>query len=284
MSKKIVCIPSHQKTSVTFEYNYPFFIKSITGLHSVKGDIASSKNAFSIGEKYLGTSIPSRNIVINAEMVKDFVNNRDFLYKNFPLREKGTLYYYEGDIKRKIDYIVEDIDIADSGIPRPITISLICHNPYFTDIVESVASVSDITNNFEFPIEFPEEGIEFGSKNTNPLVIINNDSNIESGLKIVFNAMGPVKNPKIININTQETLVIEKELMAGDVITVTTYINNKNIILKSGEDEANINNYLKFGSKFVQVHSGSNVFKITADEGADYLQTNIYYSINYEAV
>ena len=73
-------------------------------------------------------------------------------------------------------------------------------------------------------------------------------------------------------------------MQLGDVITITTYINDKNIILKRNGIETNINNTLLFGTKYLQLKPGINNLKVSASEGANKLTAEVYYSIYYEAV
>ena len=113
---------------------------------------------------------------------------------------------------------------------------------------------------------------------------VENDTNISIGMNIKFTIADTVKNPTLININTQEKMIIENEFIAGDTISITTYINNKNIILTRNGESKNINNFLKFGTKFLEIHPGSNTFRATADVGAENLTTEIKYLTNYEAV
>ena len=283
-NKKIVCVDQFNNR-ITFSYDFPFFIKQLDGFHKVTGTVSSSKNAFSIGEKYNGTSVPKRNIVISGMIKDNFVKNREFLYKIFSLKKEGTLYYYEDDISRKINYQVEDIDVDDAGVPRNFSISLLCMNPYFTDTEETIITMSNWIAAFEFPFAISkEEGFEFGYKNMSTLSNVENDTNISIGMNIKFTIADTVKNPTLINMNTQEKMIIENEFIAGDTISITTYINNKNIILTRNGESKNINNFLKFGTKFLEIHPGSNTFRATADVGAENLTTEIKYLTNYEAV
>ena len=48
--------------------------------------------------------------------------------------------------------------------------------------------------------------------------------------------------------------------------------------------EENINNLMVYGSKFLQVHHGSNTFRYNADTGVDNLEAVIEYVNEYEAV
>lgn len=285
MIKKVVCQNS-RGNQVTFSYEFPYFLETIEGVTEVDGKVNTITSAYGVGSKYVSSSISERNIVITGSVKRDNITEkRQNLYKIFPKKDKGTLFYYEEDKAYKIEYYVESIEFAKSKVVDKFVISLICPSPYFTDLEESQVQMSNWIPSFEFPLEIPEEtGIEFGYKNVNSLVTIENDTNIEIGMKIVFTASDDVENPKLVNITTQEELEIEKSMTAGDVITVTTYINNKNIILTSNGEDININNYLKFGTKFLQIHTGSNTFKATAKTGENALVTEIYYLINYEAV
>lgn len=285
MIKKVVCQNS-RGNQVTFSYEFPYFLETIEGVTEVDGKVNTITSAYGVGSKYVSSSISERNIVITGSVKRDNITEkRQNLYKIFPKKDKGTLFYYEEDKEYKIEYYVESIEFAKSKVVDKFVISLICPSPYFTDLEESQVQMSNWIPSFEFPLEIPEEtGIEFGYKNVNSLVTIENDTNIEIGMKIVFTASDDVENPKLVNITTQEELEIEKSMTAGDVITVTTFINNKNIILTSNGEDININNYLKFGTKFLQIHTGSNTFKATAKTGENALVTEIYYLINYEAV
>ena len=285
MIKKVVCQNS-RGNQVTFSYEFPYFLETIEGVTEVDGKVNTITSAYGVGSKYVSSSISERNIVITGSVKRDNITEkRQNLYKIFPKKDKGTLFYYEEDKVYKIEYYVESIEFAKSKVVDKFVISLICPSPYFTDLEESQVQMSNWIPSFEFPLEIPEEtGIEFGYKNVNSLVTIENDTNIEIGMKIVFTASDDVENPKLVNITTQEELEIEKSMTAGDVITVTTFINNKNIILTSNGEDININNYLKFGTKFLQIHTGSNTFKATAKSGENALVTEIFYLINYEAV
>lgn len=286
MSKKIILENSiGNRIIFSYENDTPFFIKSITGIHEMIGNVSTTKNAWSVGEKYNGTSISKRNIVINIEMFDNFVNNRLLLYKMLPLKEIGKLYYYEDDISRKIEYYVESVSISDSGIPRTAQISLICNNPYFTDIEENVVNIFNWEPKLEFPISINnEEKMEFARKNSNILAIIENDTNIEIGMHIKFTFKDEVVNPGLLNINSQETLMLNGLFSSNDIVEITTFINNKNIVLLQDDQKKNINNLLKFGTKYLQVHPGTNTFKSISDSGTSNFITEISYVKNYEAI
>ncbi len=286
MSKKIVC-ESYLGERITFEYSFPFFLESVEGLHEVVGVVAGMKSAYSIGESYIGTSIEKRNITITGAIRDDIINNRQKLYRIFALKTLGTLYYYEDNLKRKINYRVESIKISESGLHRHFNISLICPNPYFTDFDKTTLQMSTWLPSFHFPLKIPQTtGMVFGRKNTTLMVVINNNTNIEFGMTIIFTANDTVVNPSLFNVDSREEMKIEKTMSAGDKIIVNTHRQNKNIIyipISTGIQE-NINNLMVYGSKFLQVHHGINTYRYNADSGINNLETVIEYSNEYEAV
>lgn len=284
--KRIVC-ESYLKETVTFTYDFPFYLESVEGLHEVLGTVTGVKSAFAIGENYIDTSVEKRNIVISGIIKDNFIENRQTLYRIFPLKTTGTLYYYEDNLERKIDYKVESIRIEEKGYPRAFQISLICPSPYFTDTEKNTLQMANWLPAFKFALKIPQEkGIKFGTRNNALMVTIMNDTNIESGMTITFTANDVVVNPSMFNVDSREELKIEKTLKAGDKIIVHTYRQNKNIIFISSSTgiEENINNLMVYGSKFLQIHPGRNTFRYNADENAENLEATIEYYREYEAV
>lgn len=286
MSKRLVC-ESYLKERLTFTYEFPFYLQSVEGLHEVIGTVTGIKSAYSIGENYVNTSIEKRNIIISGIIKDNFVDNRQKLYRMFPLKTTGTLYYYEDNLERKIDYKVESIKINEKDYPRVFQISLICPTPYFTDINKTTLQMATWSPAFKFPLKIPKDtGIKFGTKNKTSMVSVTNSTNIELGMTITFKANDTVVNPSLFNVDTREEMKIEKTMNIGDRIIVHTYRQNKNIIyipVTTGIKE-NINNLMVYGSKFLQIHHGENTYRYNADENVSNLEAEIEYLTEYEAV
>ena len=286
--EKIIC-KSEYGDVIEISDKFPYFLDEISGVHEVSGEVATVKSAFGEGSKYIGTSVNDRDITITGyfknDKAKNRVSKRDKLYKSFPLKQKGTLFYYEEDIERKIDYQVKNVKTNNAFGYDTFQISLKCPSPYFTDVDETVVQLSNWNKKLTFPLIIPDgQGVEFGSKSMSLLANIVNLSNIEIGMRIVFNATDEVVNPTIINVTTGETLKLEQTLNNGDSIEVTTYINQKNVYVTIDGERTRKNNALVFGSKFLQLHNGTNSFKFDAESGVENLEVEFYYYNHYEAV
>lgn len=284
MAKKIICKNSLDE-EMEFQYAMPFWLTGIEGLHKVEGTVSTVQSAFGVGEAYTGTTVKKRNIIIKGDIFDNFKSRREQLERVFILKDLGTFYYYEDDIERKINYYVESLEISENGNPRTFNISLICDNPYFSDLEEIFLSISQWEPKFEFPFSCPASGIEFSVKNQDELIYINNDTSIDYGLTIVIELSGTVKNINIINIVSRDELGIDGTFNGGDRITITTHLNNKKITLLRSGVETTITNQLKFGTKFIQAPAKTNsAYRVSAGTGQDYLETTIFYNQYYEAV
>ena len=286
-TKKIICQNSYGY-KLEFGYSFPYFLDSYSGIHNYEGDVATIKSAFGVGVSYIGTSVNQREIslVIAFKDGENLQTRKQQIYNVFPLKDHGTLYYYEGDIKRKIYYYVENLTLTRKANCVYASINLICPSPYFMDSEETIATLNNWDKLLTFPLEIPDgTGIEFGSKNEATAIEIENNSHIPYGLTIIFSANGEVENPILKNTRTNETMKLNYTLELGEQIVVTTYNNEKTIThIDANGDETNITNSLVFGTKFLQAPNGVNKYETDADSGSANLDCSISYYNYYEAV
>lgn len=279
---------NHKGDMITFTYKPPFLLSICDGFHETVGTVNSVSSAYGVGTTWNGTSIGQRDLTIKGTITDNIQENRLLLYDMFPLNSEGTLYYYEGDIERKITCLVEKVSIPEKkGFTRDFSISLVCPNPRFSALAATILSMATWTPAFKFKLVIPKnKGIKFGTKNTTSMGTTENTTEIDYGMTIKFKANDTVKNPYLFNVTTRDIIQIEKTMSAGDQIIITTHIDNKNIIYKNavtGEEE-NINYLIMYGSKYLQVPSGTNTFRSGADSGEDNLETTIEFLPEYEAV
>lgn len=279
---------NHKGDMITFTYKPPFLLSICDGFHETVGTVNSVSSAYGVGTTWNGTSIGQRDLTIKGTITDNIQENRLLLYDMFPLNSEGTLYYYEGDIERKITCLVEKVSIPEKkGFTRDFSISLVCPNPRFSALAATILSMATWTPAFKFKLVIPKnKGIKFGIKNTTSMGTTENTTEIDYGMTIKFKANDTVKNPYLFNVTTRDIIQIEKTMSAGDQIIITTHIDNKNVIYKNavtGEEE-NINYLIMYGSKYLQVPSGTNTFRSGADAGEDNLETTIEFLPEYEAV
>ena len=125
MAKRIIC-KNEDGVQVEFNYSFePFFLVSVDGIYTVSNNVVTSENTMVDGSTYQGSTTKQRNIVITAQMERDYQANRDLLYKCFKPKSTGLFTYMEGSETRVIDYKVEGIDIDEAGVVRNFSIARI---------------------------------------------------------------------------------------------------------------------------------------------------------------
>ena len=293
--RSITCINKTTGNSITFEEDKfaPFFLATADGIYQSQNNLFISDNTMTDGGTYQGSVAKVRNIVLyvmDNPQSENFVynqDNRDLLYSLFKKDEEGTLIYTENEQSRKIDYYSEGVKRANKG-SRLFTISLICPNPMFKDNIDHNVAMANWVDGFEFIHEFIEEGEEFAYRSPIQLINIVNDvaaNNI--GLTIKITAIGTVTNPSITHVETEKSLAVGSnampfEMVRGDVLIITTKINDKHVRLTRGGVTTEVNEYLTEDSEFIQLMYGNNSIAYTADEGEEYMVVDIKYAYEYE--
>lgn len=289
--KRIIC---RNENDIEVEFNYnedaDFFLVSLEGVYSVSNNVVTSENTMTDGSTYQGSTTKQRNIVITAFIDGDYQKRRDLLYKCFKPKSTGSFTYIEGDEKRTIDYKVEEIDIAETGVIRNVVISLICPDPFFKDLNDIIVTMAGWKRSFSWPHEFKAEKEPFGERIAEIIKTVENDSAADNiGIEILMQASGAVTNPALYHVEQDEHIKVGTadhalQLAAGEAVKITTGTNNKNVYLISNGQETKINEYLDEDSEFIQLTSGSNTFKYDADAGINYLNVTISYRFRYLGV
>lgn len=293
--RSITCINKTTGNSITFGEDKfaPFYLASTDGVYQSENNLYISDNTMTDGGTYQGSVAKVRNIVLyvmDNPQSENFVynqRNRDALYSHFRKDEEGTLIYTENGESRKIDYYSEGVKRANKG-SRLFTISLICPNPKFKDNTEHTVSMADCIDQFEFIHEYVEEGEEFAYRSGVRLVnIVNEIAANNIGLTIIITATGTVLNPSITHVETEKSIKIGSlsnpfEMIRGDVLTITTDINNKHVRFTSGGVTREVNEYLTEDSEFIQLMFGNNNIAYDAETGEEYMVIDIKYAYEYE--
>lgn len=312
---KVICT-SDKNVAITFTWNgfTPFHLLDIEGIYGIDSNVVTSENTTTDGSTYQGATAKQRNIVLTVEMENNYQENRNLLYRCFPIKRTGTMQYIEDGSTKTIDYEVESITPGKTtGVIRDYTISLICTDPYFRDLSDIEVIMASWVADLEFEAEFPAEGIEFGHREADLVKEIENESGADNiGIIVVFRADGAVTNPAIYHSESGEFTKVgyagnEFNMASGDYVVINTRTGAKNVYLLQNVTQAEIENhkdkygmidwnsvvdeygkkineYLDEDGDFIQLQDGTNTLTYTADAGTDYLSVSVYYRISYLGV
>lgn len=267
----------------------PNFILKSVDWGTIKGTHNSYKYVNQVGETVTNTSLGTRKVVIEGWVVaqsesemsslkqklNSFVNPReavDLFYSDYVIR-----FLPDESVKYSIAYN------ENNDVFAKFQINGTCPNPLFADVSEQQMAFVTTAPAFHFPLviseSLPEKGVVFGKRTQSLIVNVVNSGSVDVGMRIVFRASGTVVNPKLINVNTQEELVITKTLVSGEEIVVNTNIGEKNVRGRVGSD--NFTNYYMYkliNSAWLQIEVGDNLFRYDAEQGIDNLDIFVYFT------
>ena len=273
----------------------PFILQKITDSEGL--NIYSAKGMLQDGATYLGNTLEIRDITLEIAIIatseEELIGYRNNVNKVFnPKVGEGWLVYKDNLHERKVKCIVNKLPFfgvinhrSNKGL-----ISLTANNPFWMDLLESKEEIALWIGSFSFStdgsdgFELIDGGIEFGYRAPSLIVNTNNAGDVECGIRIEFKALATLTNPSLLNVNTGEFIKINKGMVAGEVISVSTYFGDKKITSTLNGVTSNIFNYIDFQSTFLQLDVSDNLMRYDATSGIDNLEVSIYYQPRYLGV
>lgn len=288
MNRVITCVNRYNMKGIFSERAFgPFLLADADGLYEMVSTVNVMSNTMTDGASYQSAILPNRNIVLTLKDISDYTSHRTFLNELFVPKSMGTLYLDDGDEHRKIDYYVEKV--ASDGIDayRTYQVSLLCPDPYFYDLDDSVAMMAEFLPSFHFAHEFNASKEEFGYRQKEKIMTIANYIGVGgTGMTIEISCIAAVTNPVITHIETGKSITIGTDskplsMEAGDKVAISTYDGNKHVYLTHDGTTTKINNYLSEDSVFLQLGHGENSIGYSAKEGVDNMIVRITYKLRY---
>lgn len=295
MARKIekLTYTNERGESIVFSHASTFHTNEVNGLSDVRNAIYSINSMGQDGDTYLGNRIESREIeIVGSIKERDKDRMRDFrrqMNRVLNPQYAATLTYEYGDFKRVIDCKVDNAPVfSRRAIFQDFTVQLLCLNPFWRKESKTRNDIATWIGGFEFPepdgLEIPEDGWEIGYRQPSLIVNVYNDGDVQTGIRIEFRALGVVTNPSLLNVDTQEFIKLNIELIAGDVLTVSTGYGEKEVTLNRGGVVTDAFRYLDVDSSYLQLAVADNLFRYSAEGNLENLEVSIYHDDLYLGV
>ncbi len=262
-----------------------YMTAKVEGLNPPVGTISTSGYAGMDGSYLNNAFIEKRNVVIHFEMRGVGIEKkRHQLYKVVKPSRYVKIYYKTAGIDVFAEGYVESCEINNFEMLTTGQISILCPDIYWYSTVSQMAYYSQITGGFTFP--FPTDSnlqpFTLGRYNTQNIMEIINDGD-ETGFILEIEAIADARSPTLYNADTDEYLQITGEILAGDIITITTKTGNKTVTLDRGGVRTNIINRLVSGSTWLSLREGKNRFYLRGS-GLNNLKVKIIHTNAYLGV
>ena len=275
--------------TLTFEYDFGFVINKPEGIDTVAVSHSEAQGINQVGSTFQSSNVQSRPVTINGILVGDFqVENKTRL-----------LSVIRPDLSAKLyadDYYLEVRPTATPSIePKPsfsrFQFSLLAAYPYWRKDDSSAIAVRSIQKAFRLahidrtdpdnPIRVPEWYINdpnkyrFGEIVQSLFVTVTNAGQVPVPYTVTFTATDDVVNPKLIEVATNEFLLLNKSMVAGEKVVVE--ITHERTFVNSSVD-GECRGALDLGSSFYRLKVGDNVIKPEATSGRSALQIDIAFA------
>lgn len=288
--RKITYKNTVTQEEITFD-STPFIYSSITGVDGLNNTLYKTNGSCQDGSTIVGQRLEDRDmalsIMVESHSEAEIQNNRIKLLQLFNPKHTGILTHERGGIIRTIEVkVVVAPRFTMNGVySENMVVILEAADPYWTDEESTSTAIAYWQGGFEFILEIPEDkGIEFGTRNEELIMDIENKGDVATGVIIEFKALGTVVNPSLLNVITREFVKINRTMKAGEIITVDTRFNKKSVKSYYQGETENIFNYIDIDSTFFWLEVGSNFLKYNADANIDNLEVEIKFNNNYVGV
>lgn len=130
----------------------------------------------------------------------------------------------------------------------------------------------------------PPGEIEFGEILIEQEKNISNSGDVETGVEIYLRARGPLSNPAIYNVDTNEYFKLTLSMVQGDEVYINTKKKQKTVQLTHNGETTNIIGQLVSGSTWFTLNPGDNLFTTTADTSPENLDAYCIITDQFEGV
>lgn len=260
---------------------------------TIKGTHYTYKYPGQVGESLMSTSLGTRDVEIIGWVVAttelEMTTLKNSLNTFISPQEPIDLLYGSYTLQFSPDNTVRySVNISENNeVICKFQITGIAHDPLFKDSSENHLLFATTQGMFHFPLiispELDEGGVIFGARTDSLIADVINRGAVSTGIRVVFKAKGTLVNPRLIKIDTQETISIKKVLIAGEEVEVNTNIGSKYVIGRLSEvsEYTNYFVYRTLDSKWLDLQPGKNSFRYDADDGIDNLEVFIYFQDKY---
>lgn len=268
---------------VNFQYGPPFHVTGREGFEAVENEIITDVQSDMDGEILLGTRAQKRDLLIEAVLIADTIEDRYTLrrelIKVLSPKLTGTLTYLVPNGKEyEIDVVPQSTNFTDFEMSKSrlnqydqVSIRWVAADPYWRDIsiYNSLISLSQVENHLIFPLVIPSDGFVFASIKSGEIKTVENNGDVEVGGIFSLKVYTRCVNPRIFNILTGEYFGFVGEYEVGTVLTVNTQRNQKSVTKTIDGVAINAMPERDPKSTFLLIRKGQNHFQIQCDEGVE---------------
>ena len=271
------------------ESQYQLF--DIAGIDQPSAQINFTNIATLDGAIFNSAKLDTRNIVLYIRINGNVEANRHILYQMFKTKESCIFYYKNDTVDVMIQGYVESVECPIFTDSEIMQISILCPNPYFKSVDDTVIEIIKRDALFSFPFSINEgEPIALSNYNVDQTATLINNSTNDLGMIIQIDVDKDMEedeiviSPQITNVDTSEFFKLITTLISGDRVVINTNKGSKSVRRIRNGISTNIFSSIGSGSAFLTIPIGESKFTYSAQDGSQYMNVKFIYTEEYRGV
>ena len=255
--------------SLVLDAEHGFIINKPAGIDTLAINHAQAQGINQVGSTIQSSNVQSRPVVVNGYIVgHSYVSSKDQLLSI--IRPDLSAKLYADDYYLDVRPTATPV-IGPESFFAPFQFSLIAAYPYWQKDSSASATLSGVRKSFKFPWNISRP-YRFGEVISAAFINIYNEGQVPIPYTVTFSAIDTVVSPKLIEADTNEYLLLNKSLVAGEKVVVE--ITHERTYVNSSVD-GECRGALDLGSSFFRLKVGDNVIKPEATSGKSNLNVKI---------
>lgn len=267
--------------SIEFKNSAPIFLQTYHGTGGSPVDIQTQKSPYQDGETLIDTLLEMRLITLEVVLLGDDViqHRRRLMQVLNPKLGAGVLRLESGTGAYEIKAQPNGAPLFPGGKARKpgyqeCLVEFLAPDPFWLDDYAESKEIVTWIGGMTFPWVLPSS---FATKGPRVINIIN-QGDVETPVRIEFK--GPATNPRVSNRATGEYIQVNRELVLGDVLVITTDFGAKRVEI----NDQNVFNWIDLESTFWQLQVGDNIIEYSSDDPVEPAAVTISYRNRYVGV
>ena len=255
--------------SIVFEWAKGFLIDKPQGIDTLSISHSEAQGIDQVGSTFQSSNVQSRPVTINGRLVGAFqtqMKNRLLSVVRPDLSAKLYADDYYLEVRPTATPVIEGRENNAS-----FQFSVLAAYPYWQKDNSASETLSGVRKSFKFPWNISKH-YRFGEVITAAFINIYNEGQVPVPYTVTFTAIDTVVDPKLIEADTNEYLLLNKTLVAGEKVVIEI-THDRTYVTSSVDGECR--GALDLGSSFFRLKVGDNVIKPEATSGKVNLNVRI---------
>ena len=249
----------------------------IDGLSGISVNHTMSQGALQIGESISTKSVGSKSLAVTGVIFKNIAETKKQMRRVFAPFATGKLIFNN-------EYFI-NVSVKDAPTFSPIanrgnfTMRLLAPYPFFKKMETKTSLIGGVVKKFRFPINYSTPH-KFAERSNIRYINVYNDSDVETDFNLSIQTDSVSNNPYITNLNTFETLKINRTIYQGEKIEVYRNADGvlEVVLIDENGNAENIFADLDEKSDLFVMHVGDNLILSSDDDGGTTLTTYITFN------